>query len=512
MVFGTALAKGAAFIAQIVLGWLLLQEDFGLYFTALAVAGFVQVMRDGGVREVLVQRGAAAYANLAGPVFWLALAMNVAAGAILAGLAPVIAGLYEEPRLTPLLLVIAVSLPLSTPAAILLAKLRIDLRFGVVSRISIVSAIARHGGTIALAYWLKSPMAFVLPLILVAVVEWAWAWWATREERPPWMKAARVREWIGLLKAGYWMIVQTLANVLLDVGSFAVLGLIVTQAVVGTYGFAFNWIAQVGVLLSFNMQQVLFPALTRVQDDPARLRDATLRSLRALMLVAAISCLGLAAVMEPLEKLLWHGKWEAAVVPVMVLGVFFAFRVSFGLCAAVLMAAGRFRAFSFLTMAEGVGVMAAGAIGAAIHGDATGIAMWTGAQLAIGRLVATVIVLKPLGIGAGEVLRAGVPAWLLATLAAAAAVMVDRSGGVQSVLAGIDVARLVSGWGASLKWAQRLDSIATEGARMLVISMACAGLFAVAARVLIAGQVSEALDALPGRVGRPVRAILRLRA
>ncbi len=213
MVLGTVLAKGAAFIAQIALGIILLPEQFGVYFTALAIAGFVQVVRDGGVREVLVQRGEAHYSSLAGPVFWLAMAMNLGAGLLLAGVAPALSRLYGQP-LTPLLLVIALSLPLGTPAAVLQCRLRIDLRFGVLSRIQMVSALVRHGSTIAFALSGLGAQSFVLPLLLVALVEGVWSFWATRGVRPPWMLAPRVGTWIGLLRTGWWMIFQTLANIL----------------------------------------------------------------------------------------------------------------------------------------------------------------------------------------------------------------------------------------------------------------------------------------------------------
>lgn len=510
MVLGTVLAKGAAFIAQIALGIILLPEQFGVYFTALAIAGFVQVVRDGGVREVLVQRGEAHYASLAGPVFWLAMAMNLGAGLLLAGVAPALSRLYGQP-LTPLLLVIALSLPLGTPAAVLQCRLRIDLRFGVLSRIQMVSALVRHGSTITFALVGLGAQSFVLPLILVAIVEGVWSFWATRGVRPPWMLAPRVGTWIGLLRTGWWMIFQTLANILLDVGAFAVLGLIVSNAIVGVYGFAFNWIAQVGVLLSYNMQQVLFPALTRIAAEPVRFRDATLRALRALMLVGAISCLGLAAIMDPLETLLWRHKWDDAVLPVMILGVFFAFRVSFGLCAAVLMSQANYRAFGVVTLLEGLGVVAGGAIGAWASGSAVGIALGTGIALCVGRLAGTGVVLGRIGIPFSRVITAVLPAWALATLAAAAAVGADRFLGLGAWLESIWPAGSAdSVLGARL--AKYAHPAFVEGTRLVFLGAACGLLFLAMARLVIPRQLADTLSAMPARLARPARRLLQISA
>lgn len=511
MVLGTVLAKGAAFVSQIVLGIILLPEQFGVYFTALSIAGFVQVVRDGGVREVLVQRGASEYDELAGPVFWLAAAMNTGAGLLLAGLAPLLSRVYDQP-LTPLLLVIALSLPLSTPAAVQQCRLRIDLRFGVLSRIQMVSALTRHASTIAFALAGLGSRSFVLPLLLVAVVEGVWSFWATRQHRAPWLRAPRISIWGRLLRTGGWMVFQTLANILLDVGAFAVLGLLISDtAIVGVYGFAYNWIAQIGVLLSYNMQQVLFPALTRIAAEPARFRDAAVRALRALMLVGAISCLGLAAVMDPLENLLWHDKWDQAVLPVMILGVFFAFRVSFGLCAAVLMARARFRALSFVTLFEGLGVVGGAALGAWIHGSAAGIALWTGAALAIGRLAGTGIVLGRIGVSFPGVLAAFLPAWLLATLAAAGAVGAERLLGLGALLE--------SAWPAESArelLGSRFGGYAhlafVQGPRLAFLGGVCSLAFFAAARLVIPRQLSDTISALPGRLGRPLGRMLRIGA
>lgn len=501
MAFSTVSMKALAFIAQIVLGWLLNPGDFGLYSTALAVAGVVTAFRDGGVRELLVQRGEGAYGRLVGPVFWMAMAINAAAGVVLCLAAPLIAAAYDKP-LTWLLVVIGVSLPMGTPAAILQTRLRMQLRFGVLSRIQIGSALVRNLGTIVLASppFSMGPLSFVLPLILITIYEGLASYLAAKER--PWRGPARPREWGGLFLATRWLIFATLANILFDLGPFAVLGAIIAEHIVGVYFFAWQITAQIGVLLSSNVQQVLFPALARMEGDRARMAQASLRVLRALMLVGGYMSLCLAAVMGPLESVLWHGKWEDAVAAVQILGFFFPMRITFGLCAAIMLAEGRFRGLSYLTLYEGIGITIAAAIGAWIDGSPTTIAWWTGGAMATSRLFATMYIMHSVGVGPGRVLRAILPPWVLATGAAALAVGLDHylglGGAARSALAG-------AGLGPTLK------ATLVDGFRVVVIGTVCTAAFAAGARVIIPTRLREAIAVGPRRIGAKVERLLLLK-
>ncbi|HYE01663.1 MAG TPA: oligosaccharide flippase family protein [Phycisphaerales bacterium] len=501
MVAGTLLAKGAAFLTQVVLGWMLSQGDFGVYGTALAVSGLVGIFRDGGVREYLVQRGAAEYRALLGPVFWLAVTLSLATGAVLAACSPLLARLYGDDRLVALLLVIAASLPLSTPAAVLQTRLRVELRFGVLSRIAVVSSALRAGLTILLALLGFGPMSFVLPLFGIALYEGVAAYAATRDR--PWRLPARVRTWGGLLARTKWLVFSSLAGIVLDFGAFAVLALIVDEGVVGVFYFALNLVAQVGVLLSFNVQQVLFPALARLGDEPDRLREASLRALRALMLAGSAVSLLLAAVADPLEAFLWQGRWEAAVPAIQVLGVLFPFRVSFGLTAAVMLAEGRFRRYSVLTLLEGLAITAGAAVAAALVGSATTIALGAGLVMAAGRAAVTGIELGRLGAPPPRTAAAMAPWWLLALGSAAVALLLDRAAGP-----GLE-ALLPSGSPGGGR-APLLALLAVQAVRGSLIAAAFLALFAGGARLLLPGPLADALAVGPARAARVARRALRL--
>jgi O-antigen/teichoic acid export membrane protein len=303
-----------------------------------------------------------------------------------------------------------------------------------------------------------------------------------------------------MLSSGVWMIIGAISNTLLDVASFAVIGLILSKQLTGEYYFAYYWIANIGTVLGYTIQQVLFSAFARFKDERERFASAVRRAQGVQMMLGAAASLGVACVMEPLERLLWHGKWSGAVVAVMILGLFFAFRVTFGLSAAVLMAQGKFKKLALLTGVEGIGVVGCGAIGALLHGTVEGVAWWTGGSLLLTRVVCTIISLRPLGIGTLEVLRGMFPAWILACVAAGIALSADYYAQLPERLEALFVSV------QALSWRERWVDIA----RIIAVGGMFALLYAALCRVMLASVVREVCSALPGPVGRLARLVMRV--
>jgi O-antigen/teichoic acid export membrane protein len=511
MVAATVLAKAASLMAQIVLGWKLSQGDFALFSTAMAVASFTTVCRGMGVRELIVQRGREGYADLSGCGFWLALAYNTLIAAVIAALAwPVSLRFFGSDQLPKLLWVMALALPIGTPSGILRVKLRVDLRFRAHTGVTTAAALIRQLSTIVFALMGFGVMSMALPVLVMAVAESAAAAIVTRDA--PWRRSPEFQRWPGLAKQTAWPMISSVAAISLDWGPFLVLGRVMgaDNGALGLFGFAYNITAQVGMLLSENGIQVLVPALVRLREEPQRQIKAALRALRLLMLVGSIASVGLATVMAPLEHLLWHGKWAAAVPAVVVLGVFFCWKMTLAVTSAILHAQGHFKKYSILTLLEGVGVSmcAWAAVGGASsiatlmgmgEGEeavATDIAAWVGVCVLVSRVAITLWVFVGNGASAREVLGAVVPAWLIALAAGTAGVLLERSVDMSGVLE-----RLIGP-----RAGQVMSGAIPDVARTLLAGAVCAGVFFILARLLLGPQLRDSLLAVPpqlrGRVGR----------
>lgn len=482
MIFNTGWSRGVSFAAQWALAWLLDPDEYGLYAVALAFAIFVQFFKDGGGRQILIQRGPAEYRALAGSVFWLALLFNLVAAGILAGLAPLVARLFGDPRLVPVLLVIALSLPLSTPASILSAKLWIDLRPGALASVQMGSALIRYGGAVLLAWLGFGPLSWAVPLVGLALFEGAAYFIATRDTA--WLGAPNLRSWPALLHTSKWIALLALALATFNQGAYLVLPLLVSLGTVGIFSFAFQIVMQIEMLVAYNLHSVLFPTLVRLNAEPERQRDAVVRSLRTLSLIAAPAGLALAVMIGPLEALLWRGRWAPAVVPVQILAIFMSARVLYAVPDAILQARGRFKRLSLMVFALGSGSMLAAWAGATIgSGTPVAIAAWIGGYLAVACVVFAASALAAVGLSVGRFFGAIAPAWVLAAATAGITYAVD--------------AAFVHHWPLV--------------PRLIALGGLFSLLFAPAARAFLPGHVEEAVRILPGAARAPIARLMRLR-
>lgn len=504
----TAIAKLLSLLAFAVLGILLAEDDYGMYALSFSIAAFVQVFRDGGVVQLLIQRGEAEYAALRGPVFWMALAFNSGTGIILAALSPLAAYFYGQPGLIPLLLIIAVATPLATPGVVLQARLSMQLRFGALSRIQMASAFIRYGGTVGLAWAGMGPLSFVLPLPVIALFESAAAYALTKET--PWRSPTGRRQWPTLFRQSKWLVFVALATAVLNQGGYLVLGAIVDIKVVGSFFFAYQLIIQVEAILAATAGVVLFPVLARLAGEPARFRAATLRSARMLMLLAAPATVALIVGIDPLENLVWHGKWDSAVWPTQALSLLYAARILFMVPSVGYLAQGWFRENAMLVLVCGFGLMLASATGALLAPTAESIAVWLGGYVGIGCLFFSLHAFARLGIPPSHVLKAIMPAWLAAWLACAAALGVDAVVKSRLPESAIAVCDWLSSIGLSVAGREWAPSAAADLLRLAIVALVMGPTYIGVLRVFFAAKLSEGVHLAPARFHRIFFKMLRL--
>lgn len=570
MMASTILSKFVTSFAQLILGLVLAPDDFGLYGMAWGITRFLTICQDGGVRELLVQRGPGEYPSLRGRVFWLAMAFNSLVGVVILAAAPVLAyTVYQESRLIPLMWVMALAIPLGTPGSVLQAKLRLDLQFRATSAIVTFSSLLRQISTVCLALVGTGAMSFAIPAVLCAIFESLAAWWVCRDA--PWRERAEVRQWGPLIQSTKWLLFASVSLVLLDQGPLLVIKPVMNAAgntggveATGNFFWAYQMTAQLSVLLSFNIYLVLAPALQRFVHEPDRLRDASIRALQGIMLVGAIGSVLLGVMMDPLEGLLFGGKWAEATAAVFIFGLVFPFKIPQGVTQAIQIAKGRFKenAISLLlegmlfTLAAGIGAWFASTAHDSAGSTAARIAVYAAVAMAIGRVAVTLWVMARLGATKRRTLAVMFGPWLVAVLAAFAAVGVDRAVDLKSAvlfthekiakplapakpaadgtpaptrepefdikhrmtMRPLDdqatvapIARSVASALASTHLSSAWQARVVQMLRLILLGAVCGLTFAVLCRVLIPGALRDALRAMPKGLGPRFAKILLIK-
>jgi len=456
MVLSTFIIKTLSFVATFVLGLLLDEADYAVYGIAMGIATFAQVLRDGGMRQILIQKQAHRYGKLSGPVFWLSGAFNGTAGILLGAAAFPLAALYNEPELGPVLLATAASIFFSTSLGIYRAKMAVDLNYRRLAEARTLSSAVRYVSMIGFAALGFGPLAFTLPLVICVLAEGAFGFYVTREK--PWTRPPRFRLWPALWAKSKWLIFGTFAMSTLRQGDYLVLGWLkilglISVTAVGQYVFAYQIAVQINVLVVGNLQAVLFPALSKLTNEHERHRRAVLRAIRVMMLFGSGFGLILACTFEPLQVILWGDKWAPATEAVVWMAVFFPLRLLTGVLNSAQLSKGRFREWFWLTLVQGTGMMVAAALAGlaanrfigtllafsfehalgirlvlpALPDNSSGIiSLVIGVYFAIGIAPTVVWGFKRMGIPFRQTVRAILPTWIVACIAAAVTMYLVR--------------------------------------------------------------------------------------
>lgn len=524
MFFATIISKLATTITQGLLGWWLLPEHFNSFALATTAAGLLMLARDASIPNWLVQKGTDAFDRNVGPGFYIALTYNTCVGLLMALLAfPLGKYWANDAHVGPMLLVMAASLPLGTPAAISQARLRAQMRFRSLTTLLTISAILRQVFTIALAWAGFNELSLSLPVVLTAVFESIAGFIVTRDA--PWSLPAQVQRWKQIFGEAWPLIQGTVANFLTDWGPYVALPFFMSdpsgKQQVGYYFWGYMLLGQIAALLSNNLFVIFLPVLTRLKDEPERLAHAYLRALRSLMLAACFACVGVASIIHPLEHLVWRGKWSATTDAVILLAVFFPWKATFGLTTATFMAIQRSRRYSLTTWFEGAVLMIAAIYAAATHPFAREIVIFTGLGLILGRGVAMIVLMKTLHQHSRQLARATGPAWGVSLVAGAAGVLVDHYAQIGPwVLNAIPGAFVLDEYGAGQQVVgdlfSRLGSIQAwtttliDATRCLVSGGVCVLVWIALARILLRVDLEDVIAQGPSRFRGPTRAILMI--
>ena len=470
------------FLTQLVLGAILLDEEFGIFAIASSIAVFLRVFNDGGVAHVLVQRGKSQFDRLAGPAFWISMCFSLATGLLMAAITPLAVHLYGNSQLAPLMYLLAVTIPLSCPATILKAKLRVELRFQTIAWISVSWFLIRQSGTIILALLGYGAMSFVIPLPFVTLLELVAVSVITRIT--PWKGKIRVSQWPEILGSSFWVAFAAFLRGLSSNGDYIVLGLLVPTAILGQYFFGYQLTVQFAVLMAANIQYVLFPVMSHLASEPARQARAIVRTIRLMTLVAAPFSLIVAATISSIEALAWQEKWAAAVPLMQIFSVAAPLRLISEIVHAAIMSRGQFRRSAKLRLFEALLLMFSAWFAVRLFGaNLTQIALLIAASQATFSVVLTLVVLRGYGIRPADVWRAFLPAWITATAVAALTVA-------------------VSGW-----YLNALPQLV----RLLLETCLFSGGFLLLARMLFSKQLEELASVVPGSLKGLVRRVFLLK-
>jgi PST family polysaccharide transporter len=306
-------AQVANFVLRIgslmVLARMLSPRDFGLVGMVTAFTGVLNLFRDFGLSTATVQRAEVSKDQIS-TLFWINLAVGALLAVLAVAIAPAVAAFYREPRLLWITAVLATSFLFNAAGVQHSAIVQRQMRFTALAVINTVSLIVSTVVAIAMAEWGYGYWALVAMTIAGPLVSTAGLWMAVKWMPSMPRRRAGLRSMIRFggtitLNGAVMYVAYNLEKVLL--------GRFWGAEAIGVYGRAYQLVNIPTDNLNSAVGEVAFSALSRVQDDPPRLKSYFLKGyslVLALTLPITIVCAIFAR--EAISVLLGP-KWAEAV-------------------------------------------------------------------------------------------------------------------------------------------------------------------------------------------------------
>lgn len=295
-----------SFVTFAILARLLGAGPFGLVALAALVIDLLLVVSNAGINEAVIQRPTLDDED-ADTAFWANLACGVlfCAGAMAA--APLIARLFSQPDLVPIIATLASIFAITPLGAIHTAILTRDLKFRSVAARNIASSVAGAAVGLPLAFAGFGAWALVAQRIASAVAM-VIAVWASY----PWMPRFRFRRRAcsELVRFGGYMGLSRTLNQLNIRSAELISGALVGPVAVAFIRAGSRVVEVLNQVTYMPFQQISMPILAKVTHDRNALYDTYLRLSRLSSFIMFPAFLGCLAIAPQIVSLVFGPGWE----------------------------------------------------------------------------------------------------------------------------------------------------------------------------------------------------------
>lgn len=305
----------AALVATIILARLLTPEEIGIYSVGAAIVLVIQLLRDFGVTQYVIQQKDLTEDELRSALA-VALIIGWGLGIALYFMAPAIASVYEQPGISTLMQVLSISFFLVPFNCVTLALFRRDFEFDKVLKVNLASTFSHTIVVIFLAWYGLSYMSMAWASVagVVAGVSVA-SILNTRKLsfRPRFSGMSKIA------RLGGWMSTTTITKQVSVAAPELIIGKALSMEAVGLFSRAIGTVRLFHYAVTSAIAPLALPLFSGAVRDGTDLKKIYLSMLEH---VAALAWpfYGLLALMAyPIVTILYGSSWNEAVKPAQVL-------------------------------------------------------------------------------------------------------------------------------------------------------------------------------------------------
>lgn len=321
-------------------------EDYGLMGMAIFFTGLLFLLNELGLGTAIVQRAELSPSQLSN-LRWLILLINAAIFVLLQVVAPAVAAYFNEPRLTNIIRVLAITFLINgfgVPSASILQR---EMAFKEKASAEVAGNLAGGVATLALALNGWGVWSLVGGNLLLRFVTTA----LYCVYRPPTFQRFRSADNLGLfVQFGFQVAVSRILWYFSATADVAIVGKVLGSVQLGYYSLAFQYASLPLEKFVTILNEIAFPSFSSVQADTKTLQRHFLRLVHFVALVTFPIFIGLSLVAHSAVEVLLGAKWLPIVLPLQLLCVVSCFRAIETINMPVTLARGRPRVAVYNTL------------------------------------------------------------------------------------------------------------------------------------------------------------------
>lgn len=343
----------------IVLARLLTPHEYGLAAMVLAFGALVPIFSDLALGSALIHRKRLTTIDIS-TVFWTTVATGLMLTSIGLLAAEPLAALFRQPEARPLFMVFSLSFIVGSLGATQLALLSRAMNFRALELRAMTATVSGAAAGVAAAAAGLGPWALITQWLTMSAVStvllWRFSSW--RPEKAFSRSSLRTLGGYSSNVFGAHLLLQSAPST----NSF-IIGRYLGPAALGAYTVSLTIILLPFYRIAAPIQQVLFPAFSRLQDDERRIAGMWLRVNRLVAAIALPALLGLIVLAPDFVPVVLGDRWSSAVPVLQVLALVGMFQSLQSLNLSILQARNRTRlllGYSIVALAGGAAAVAFG--------------------------------------------------------------------------------------------------------------------------------------------------------
>ncbi len=301
--------QGIQFVFSILIARQLLPSDYGVVAMLGIFLAVSQTFIDSGFGTALIRKIDRTDTDFS-TVFYFNIVVAAFFYLILWFAAPYIAAFYEIPLLEDVTRVVALTLIFSSLSGVQNAKLSIAIDFKTRAKISVSVTLLTGAIGLWMAYNGYGVWALVVQSVFASLLGTVLLWCLVRWIPKRTFSWQSFRE---MFSFGSKLLASALLDTIYNNMYTLIIGKFFSSATLGLYSRASSLARYPSSNITGVLQGVTFPVLSSIQNEPERLAGAYKRFLRLSAFVIFPSMIGLAAVADPLIRLVLTDKWEGCI-------------------------------------------------------------------------------------------------------------------------------------------------------------------------------------------------------